>query len=220
MEIIFGLLNPNRTYLNILSEQQASQLNYYNKVYKYDNDLVKKIETYNSGALYAIDYYLDLGENETDLLDQFYQSVDYVSFFDRKIPVGIFLMEKERVYDKNVSNLLLNNHRIRVYDNKDRIVCVSSTDKNNYPYPDSTIKYSYELITTIDTDGSSSSDQFYLEFTYYKGEISGIDINEGHLVEDDKHLIDDLDDINEVLDRFGGSLSDYQYYLSPHWMPS
>lgn len=219
MEIIYGYQNPERTKIELMTLQQALQDDYYHKIFKEDDGLIKKIETYKNQSLWAIEYYLDTGENESQLLNDFYQLVDFVSFFDRKTPIGTYYIEKERIYEKNETSGLLDNHHIRVFNAQDRLVCYSSTDENDNPYVAATQKYFYTNITTIETNGTSSTDLFYLEFNYdNNGDITGVDVNKGHIVEENKHLIDTLDDIAEVIESFGTS-NDYSYYLHANWMP-
>lgn len=190
MEIIYGFQNPDRTTIEVMTEQQALQENYYHKIFKDDNGLIKKFETYSDQNLLGIDYYLDAGKDESQLLNEFYQSVDYISVFERKTPIGSYFVERE--YTKSQQTTIMMGH-IHVFDAQDRLVCHVLTDENDNPYIDTTQKYLYTEITTIDTDGTSNSGLFYLEFEYDNGEIIGVDVNRGHVVEEDRHLIDDLD---------------------------
>lgn len=215
MEVIYGFQNLDRTNIQEMTVQQALQDDYYHKIYK-DNGLIKKIETYKNQNLYAIDYYLDGAEDEVQLLNEFYQLVDYISFFDRKMPLGSYFVERERIYDK--SQQVTISRRIRVFDEQNRLVCYVETDNDDNPYIETTQKYLYLNITTVETNGDTTSDLFYLEFEYDdNSQIVGVDVNTGHLVYTEKYLIDNLDDMNEVIERFGSD--DYSYYEHPNWMP-
>ncbi|MFC4635980.1 hypothetical protein ACFO3O_18860 [Dokdonia ponticola] len=219
MEIIYGFQNLDRTNIEVMTEQQALQEDYYHKIFKGDNGLIKKIETYSNQNLLGIDYYLDTGEDESQLLSEFYQLVGYVHFFDRKTPIGSYFIERERQYNKSENSDSVYDYHVRVFDAQDRLVCYASTDENDIPFVDLTKKYLYTDITTIETDGNTTVDLFYVEFSYNDGEILGIDVSTGHLVYMEKYLIDDLDDIDELLERFGGTINEYNYYLHANWMP-
>ena len=218
MEIIYGFLNPERTIIRKMTEQQALQDHYYHKIFKDDNGLIKKIEAYKDQNLWAIEYYIDAGENELQLLDDFYEMVDFVSFFDRKTPIGSFFIERERIYEKNET--FLDDHHVRLYDSQDRIVCYSSTDENDNSYIGTVEKYCYVNLTTVDTDGLSNTVLYYLKFEYddASNQIIGINLNKGYVVEDEGNLLDTLRNIDEVIKIFG-NINDYSYYLHPNWMP-
>ncbi|WP_124980992.1 hypothetical protein [Nonlabens xiamenensis] len=220
MEVIYGFQNNRRTKVEYMTEQQALQDDYYHKFFKDDSGLIKKVEIYKNQNLSAIEYYLDAGEDETQLLNEFYQFVDSVGFFERKIPIGSYFIERERSYQKDTPSYIW--RYIRVYDAQNRLVCYQRIDENDNPRVDTrtTEKYYYTNITTIETDGTSSTDLFYLQFYYDKAtqDIIDIDVNNGHIVEENRHLIDTLDDLNEVMEYFGSN-HDFSYYLHPNWMP-
>ncbi len=220
MEIIYGKQNIDRTVIKPMTAQQATQKKYYDKIWKDDNGLIKKIETYSHQNLIAIDYYLDAGEDETLLLASFSELVSYIRFFERKINMGNFFLEREREYNLDQRTLDVYSHKLRVYDNQDRLICYAPTDENYNPFGDLVKKYLYTDFTIVDIDGTVNSDPYYLDFNYIDGEILSIGVNNGHTVYEEEYYVDDLYDIGELMERFGGTLSNYQYYLNPHWMPS
>lgn len=218
MEIIYGYQNPERTEIEVMTEQQALQDDYYHKIFKEQNGLIKKIETYKDQNLWAIQYYLDRKEDEFKIIKSLYDLVDNVSVFTRKIPLGKYFVEKERVYEKSLPSTIWRN--LRIYDSQDRMVCYTSIDENENSYIGTVEKYCYVDITTIETDGTSSTDLFYLQFEYNDSdnEINGIDLNKGHIVQENRGLIDTLKDINEVREFFQND-DDFNYYLHPNWRP-
>lgn len=226
MEITYGSIDYTTKLLSSeMSEQQALQSDFYEKIFR-DNGLIKKYETYSEQNLLGIDYYLDTGEDESQLLQQFYQQVNFVTFIDRKVALGEYFVERERGYDKN-SELGIR-YKIRVYDNQDRLVCCQNTDENDTPIvstdEDSLVKFCY--ISRTREVGDPTLYYYFLKFIYQDetgmipayGEPLYIDWHLGHNILDNQSYNDDFNNINEVIEELGNTV-DYSYYLHANWMP-
>ena len=193
-------------YKNVLDESiekpQAIALGEYKKIFM-EGGSIKKVESYDVSVLEIISYYIEAGENETELVDNLSLLVtQFVVIYDPKVPVGSFYTQSSRQY-RNGSLVLKGNI---LFDEFNNLICAEKLNLNtNLPIQEDTVKFYYG---TAPTPG----DDRVFEASYNAdGSLFRIDMPDPEEPQDSE--VYDTSTFGELEVRFPGP-PDLSYYLT------
>lgn len=128
-----------RVFEKEITEQQASRLKDYDKLYILSNGLVKKREEIRSGKIIDIDYYLDTGETEQQAKQVLIPLNKPYNILNREI-YGNYTIENGNGYTAG-SSIVASKYK-KLFNSDNETICIQQLDLlTNQPVFEQTGKY-------------------------------------------------------------------------------
>ncbi|ADY51108.1 hypothetical protein Pedsa_0527 [Pseudopedobacter saltans DSM 12145] len=190
-----------------ITEQQASRLKDYDKLYVSSNGLVKKREEIRSGEIIDIDYYLDTGETEQQAKQVLIPLNKPYNILNREI-YGSYTIENGNGYTAG-SSVVASKYK-KLLNSNNETVCIQQLDiQTNQPVFEHTGKYIGEYIDERSTH--------YCEFYYNPdGSLEHCEFNYMHDYDSEWFH---QSNIHEIRNYFVLSDAMYNYYLTADFLP-
>lgn len=211
MEIIY-----KNIYDKQITASQATNSGDYEKIYK-EAGIVRKIESFMSNSIYAITHYLQVGENETEILSNLNAQIERenkVVILRQTQTLGIYSIEIDREY----RNEVLSFKNRYLYDQDNRLICEESLSLDtDAPIYEKTIKYYYGINYNLFEELYEGDPIFKAKYNT-DGSLDIIHLQDPeNSPQDDEYF--DATDFN-VLAARGPAEEDITYYFTATFEPS
>lgn len=134
----------------VISKSKAMKLDEYHLYYyESDSDILKEIEFINDESIYNINYYLNEGDNEEEILEYLKEKSDFFDI-EKKETTDKFIISTNKLYSLSVDELPLISKTVFIMDDPENFICSQVIDNETHePQLERTIKCWY----TTDENG-------------------------------------------------------------------
>ena len=128
----------------IVSKSKATKLDEYHLYYyESDSDILKEIEFINDESIYNINYFLNEGDNEEEILEYLKEKSDFFDIEKKEITDG-FIITTNKLYSLSVDELPLISKTVFTMDDPENFICSQVIDNETHePQLERTVKCWY-----------------------------------------------------------------------------
>ncbi|UHO36907.1 hypothetical protein H5J24_14015 [Chryseobacterium capnotolerans] len=128
----------------VISKSKAMKLDEYHLYYyKSDSDILKEIEFINEENIYNINYFLDEGDNEDEVLEYLKEKSDFFDIEKKETTDG-FIITTNKLYSLSVDDLPLISKTVFKTDDPENFICSQVIDNETQePQLERTVKCWY-----------------------------------------------------------------------------